>query len=127
MQKEEELLQIKQQYRQRLIDEEKEEAERRRLQREKTERKHSLRAGIRLYHRIIFLRVYKDQFPAFDIMKIFKLISLVLFICDVLRNLVLSAQFKKRKKQPWTSFTSCNFTESNTLPWMFFTFFRFCR
>ena len=104
MQKEEELLQIKQQYRQRLIDEEKEEAERKRLQREKKERKYSLRAGIRLYHRTIFLRVYKDQFPAFD-MKIFKLISLVLFICDVLRNLVLSAQFKKRKKQPWTSFT----------------------
>ena len=36
--------------------------------------------------------------------------------------------FKKREKHPWRSVTfskveACNFTKSNTPPWVFFTFF----
>ena len=45
-------------------------------------------------------------------------------------NLVQLLQFKKRGKHPWRSVSfsklqasSCKFTKSNTLPWVFFTFF----
>ena len=52
----------------------------------------------------------------------------VLIVCDAMRNLVPFAQFKKRenthgrvllsvKLQP----KACNFTKSNTPPWVFFT------
>ena len=40
-------------------------------------------------------------------------------VYDTLRNLVPSAQFKKREKQPWRNVTIskfCNFTESNNPP-----------
>ena len=46
---------------------------------------------------------------------------------DALRDLLPFAQFKKREKHPWRSVTLllvCNFTKSNTLPWVFFTFFK---
>ena len=38
-------------------------------------------------------------------------------------------QFKKREKHPWRSVTfskvlACNFTKSNTSPWLFLTFFK---
>ena len=37
-------------------------------------------------------------------------------ICGALRDLVSFVQFKKRE--------ACNFTKSNTPPWVFFTFFK---
>ena len=42
-------------------------------------------------------------------------------ICDVLRDLVPFAQFKKRGKLPWRSVT---FTKTNIPLWVFFTFFK---
>ena len=53
---------------------------------------------------------------------------------DVLRDLVPFVQFKKREKHPWRSVTfskvaglACNFTKSNTPPWVFFTFLKLCK
>ena len=47
-------------------------------------------------------------------------------IYDFQSDLVPFAQFKKREKHPWTSVTfrllACNFTKSNTLPWVFSRF-----
>ena len=48
---------------------------------------------------------------------------------DVLRDLVPFIQFKKREKHPWRIVTfskalARNFTKSNTLPWVFFTFLK---
>ena len=50
-------------------------------------------------------------------------------ICGALRDLVPVLQFKKREKHPWRSVnliklqaSACNFTKSNTPPWVFFTF-----
>ena len=40
-------------------------------------------------------------------------------ICDILSNLVLFVQFKKREKHPWKSIT---FSQPAT--WVFFTFFK---
>ena len=40
--------------------------------------------------------------------------------CDVLHDLVLFVQFKKREKHQWRSVT---LSKSNTPPWFFFTFF----
>ena len=49
-------------------------------------------------------------------------------LCDALRNLVPFVQFKKREKHPWRSvILACNFTKSNTPPWVFFTFFILCK
>ena len=55
-------------------------------------------------------------------------------LCDVLPDLVPFVQYKKRKKHPWRSVTftkvaglACNFTKSNILPWVFFTFFKLCK
>ena len=52
--------------------------------------------------------------------------------CDVLRNLVTLVQFKKREKQLWRCVIfgkiaglAFSVTESNTPPWVFFTFFKF--
>ena len=47
--------------------------------------------------------------------------------CDA--RLVPFAQFKRREKHPWRSVTlskvaACNFTKSNTLPWVLFTFLK---
>ena len=42
-------------------------------------------------------------------------------ICDVLRDLVPFAQFKKHEKLPWKSVT---FTKSNIPLWVFFTVFK---
>ena len=46
------------------------------------------------------------------------------FICHALRDLVPFVQFKTCEKQPWRSakLLACNFTKSNTPPWVFFTF-----
>ena len=49
-------------------------------------------------------------------------------ICDVLRDLVPFAQFKKCEKHPWRGVTfskvaGCNFTKSKTLPWVLFAYF----
>ena len=54
-------------------------------------------------------------------------------ICGALHDLVPFVQFKKYEKHSWMSATfskvegfqteTCNFTKSNTLPWVFFTFF----
>ena len=43
---------------------------------------------------------------------------------DTSRNSIPFERFKKRKKYPWRSATSSNFTNSITLPWVFFTFFK---
>ena len=58
---------------------------------------------------------------------------------DALRDFVSFVQFLKSKKHPWRSVTlvklqtfslqlcgllACNFTKSNTPPWVFFTFFK---
>ena len=59
---------------------------------------------------------------------------------DGLRDLVLFVQLQKREKHPWRSdifskvagfsfslqlqASDCNFTKSNTSPWVFFTFFK---
>ena len=40
-----------------------------------------------------------------------------------LGNLVPFVQFKKRKKQHGVA-EHCNFTKTNTLPWVLFTFFK---
>ena len=52
-------------------------------------------------------------------------------IWDALRDLVPFVQFKKHEKHPWRCVTfiknqaeACNFIKSNSLPWVFFTFFR---
>ena len=48
-------------------------------------------------------------------------------ICDALRDLILSVQFKKREKHSWSSVTfskAADFTKSDTAPWVFFTFFK---
>ena len=47
-------------------------------------------------------------------------------ICYRLRDLVSFVQFKQREIHPWRSvnFLACNFTKINTLPWVFFTFFK---
>ena len=49
-----------------------------------------------------------------------------LTISDVLHDLVAFLQFKKPEKHQWRSvtFSTCNFTKSNTPPWVFFTFFK---
>ena len=47
---------------------------------------------------------------------------LILNICEALRDLVPSVQFRKREKHAWRSVAFS--TESNTPPWVFFTFFR---
>ena len=52
------------------------------------------------------------------------------FQSDALRNLAPFVQFKKREKHPWKSVTlskvaeACNFTKSNTPPWVFSTFLK---
>ena len=53
------------------------------------------------------------------------------YTCDALRDLVPYVQFQKRKKHPRRGATfgkvggsACNFTKSNTLRWVFFTFFK---
>ena len=54
--------------------------------------------------------------------------KLLLFIniCDVLSDLVYFVQIKKREKHPLRSATlqaeACNFTKSNTFPWVFLRF-----
>ena len=45
-------------------------------------------------------------------------------IWDALRDLVVFVQFKEREKHTWRSITICNYTKINTLPWVFFTFFK---
>ena len=53
-------------------------------------------------------------------------------MCDVLSDLVPFVQYKKHEKNPWKSvtfskvqaFLACNFTKSNTPPWVFFAFFK---
>ena len=47
-------------------------------------------------------------------------------ICDVLRDLVPSAQFKKREKHPWrrVNFSKVAGLKGNSPPWVFFTFFK---
>ena len=55
----------------------------------------------------------------------------ILYICDALGDLVLFVQFKKLEKHSRQSVTfskleSCNFTKSNTTPWLFFTRFKLC-
>ena len=47
-------------------------------------------------------------------------------IWNALRDLVPLAQFKKREKHQWRSFTfsACNFTKSNNPPRVFFKFFK---
>ena len=52
-------------------------------------------------------------------------------MCDALRNLVLFAQFKKRENTHKGVLLlvklrakACNFTKSNTPPWVFSTFFK---
>ena len=51
------------------------------------------------------------------------------FICHALLDLVPFVQFKTCEKQPWRSakLLACNFTKSNTPPWVFFTFFKLYR
>ena len=47
---------------------------------------------------------------------------------NVLHNFVPFVQIKKREKHPWRSLLlACNFTKSNTPPWVFFTFFKLYR
>ena len=47
------------------------------------------------------------------------------YICDVLRDLVLFVEFKKRVKHPCKSVTlGCNFTKINFPPRAFFTFIK---
>ena len=48
----------------------------------------------------------------------------LLAICGALLDLVPCGQFHKRERYPWRSVEACNFTKSNTPPWMFFTFFK---
>ena len=50
--------------------------------------------------------------------------------CDALCDLVPFVQFKKREKHLWRSVNFskvARFTEINTPPWMFFTFFKLYR
>ena len=54
------------------------------------------------------------------------------YICDALCDLLPFVQFKKREQRPWRSVTFsqaevCNFTKSNTPPWVFFTFLKLCK
>ena len=84
-----------------------------------------------------------DKYLIFDYLKIpvfmkvgFMLQVVKLIIChpklhyDALHDLVSIVQFKKREIHPWRSITfsnrlvACNFTKSNTPPWVFFTFFK---
>ena len=46
------------------------------------------------------------------------------YICDASRDLVPFVQFKKCEKQPWRSVIPATLQESNTPPWVFFTFFK---
>ena len=55
-------------------------------------------------------------------LKAFNVNMTKLILCDALRALVPFVQFKKRKKHSWRSVTFS--TKSNTLPWVFFTFFK---
>ena len=53
----------------------------------------------------------------------------ILSMCDALRDLVPFVQFKKREKHGGVLLlvklqAFCNFTKSNTPPWVFFTFFK---
>ena len=50
-----------------------------------------------------------------------------IYICGVLCDLVSFLQFKKHEKHPWRSvtFRAWNFIKSDTLPWVFFTLFKF--
>ena len=53
-------------------------------------------------------------------------------ICDALRNLVPLVQLEHREKHSWMSVTfseaaGVSVTKSNTLPWVFFTFFKLCK
>ena len=41
-----------------------------------------------------------------------------------MRDLVTFVQFKKHEKNQWRSAKFCNYTKSNTPPWVFFTFFK---
>ena len=44
-------------------------------------------------------------------------------MCDILRDLVSFAQFKKLEKHPWSVYTKRNnFTKSSRPPWVLFTF-----
>ena len=52
-------------------------------------------------------------------------------ICDALQDFSPFVPFKKREKYPWRTVTfsrfqagDCNFTKSNTRPWVLFTFFK---
>ena len=62
------------------------------------------------YHIIVFIRFRQ----------------LYSLICDALHDLVPSVQFLKSEKHPWRNVTfrkvaglACNFTKSNTPPWVF--------
>ena len=47
----------------------------------------------------------------------------LLWICDALRDLVPFIQLKKRENtHGGVLLLACNFTKSNSLPWVFFTF-----
>ena len=46
-------------------------------------------------------------------------------ICDALHNLVPFAQFKKREEHPYVLLLVKLHAKSNTVPWVFFTFFKF--
>ena len=53
--------------------------------------------------------------------------ALLFLIYDALRDLIPFEQIKNREKRPWRSVTYskvAGFTKSNTLPWVFFTFFK---
>ena len=60
--------------------------------------------------------------------------SIQFIVCDVLRDLVPCAQFEKREKLLGRVLLlvklqaeACDFTKSNTAPWMFFLFFKLNR
>ena len=70
----------------------------------------------------MILKVLKSNHCALKLTK--------LVYSDALRDLVSCVQFKKHEKHPWRSVTfskvkACNFTKSNTPPWVFFMFFKF--
>ena len=60
---------------------------------------------MRLYHFIIFMAISVN-------------------ICDALHNVILLVQFKKCEKHQGGVLKTCNFTKSNTTPWVFFMFFK---
>ena len=62
----------------------------------------------------------------------------MMLLFDALSDMVSFVQFKKRERFPWRSVTfskvlllvklqakACNFTKSNTPPWVFFTFLKY--